>query len=208
MAYFTYDSIIEIYYGTDDLLTNMHHVIVVFSTCFFFFNKYGGFEYIGKILNSNFTVLHLIAEISNPFLILRTLLKIVGMKDSKLYEINDIIFATVFLFVRMLLTPLAMIYMYEGKNVLTAAKIGTQFVLFIQLFWCYRVLFLIAEKAKNSYNTKGGDSNEPLWVKIFYELFRGITQDKKTRMIVTFINFIWIVVCPFVYYRNTMFNNY
>jgi hypothetical protein len=125
MAYFTYDSIIEIYYGTDDLLTNLHHVIVVFSTCFFFFNKYGGFEYIGNRFIHNITVLHLMAEISNPFLILRTLLKIVGMKDSKLYEINDIIFATVFLFVRMLLTPLAMIYMYEGKNVLTAAKFGT-----------------------------------------------------------------------------------
>ena len=131
MAYFTYDSIIEIYYGTDDLLTNLHHVIVVVSTSFFFFNKYGGFEYIGTISFDNFTVLHLTAEISNPFLILRTLLKIGGMKDSKLYEINDLIFATVFLFARMLLTPLVMIYMYEGRNVLTAAKFGTQFVLFI-----------------------------------------------------------------------------
>jgi len=166
MAYFCYDSIIEIYYGTDDLLTNLHHIVVVVATSFFFFNKYGGFEYM---------VLHLMAEISNPFLIIRTMLKIKGMKDTKLYEINDIIFATVFLFVRMLLTPLAMIYMYEGRKVLTAAKFGIQFVLFIQLFWCYRVLFLIAEKMKNSYNTKGGETNEPLWVKTFYELFRGIT---------------------------------
>jgi len=49
MAYFCYDSIIEIYYGTDDLLTNLHHIVVVVATSFFFFNKYGGFEYMGKI---------------------------------------------------------------------------------------------------------------------------------------------------------------
>ncbi len=48
MAYFLYDSIIEIYYGTDDFLTNMHHVVVLISTSFFFFNRYGGYEYIGK----------------------------------------------------------------------------------------------------------------------------------------------------------------
>ena len=99
------------------------------------------------------------AEISNPFLIIRTILKIRGMKDSKFYEVNDIIFATVFLFVRMLLTPLAMIYMYEGRNVLTAAKFGIQFVLYIQLFWCYRILFLVAEKVKNGYKAKGHDHN-------------------------------------------------
>ncbi len=48
-AYFTYDSVIEIYYGTDDLLTNAHHVIVVGATYFHLRHKYGGYEYIGKI---------------------------------------------------------------------------------------------------------------------------------------------------------------
>ncbi len=52
-AYFTYDSIIEMYYGTDDMLTNLHHVVVVISTSFFFFNKFGGYEYIGKNLMFN-----------------------------------------------------------------------------------------------------------------------------------------------------------
>ena len=51
-AYFTYDSIIEIYYGTDDLLTNLHHVVVVVSTAFFFFNKFGGYEYIGMKIHA------------------------------------------------------------------------------------------------------------------------------------------------------------
>jgi len=149
------------------------------------------------------------AEISNPFLIIRTILKIRGMKDSKFYEVNDIIFATVFLFVRMLLTPLAMIYMYEGRNVLTAAKFGIQFVLYIQLFWCYRILFLVAEKVKNGYKAKCHDHNEePLWVKTFYEIFRSLTQDKQTKMVVSLINFIWVIILPLAYYRDTVFSNW
>ena len=52
-AYFSYDTLIEIYYGTDDLLTNAHHLIVVTSTYLFLKSKHGGFEYIGIILNLN-----------------------------------------------------------------------------------------------------------------------------------------------------------
>jgi hypothetical protein len=148
------------------------------------------------------------AEVSNPFLIIRTIMKIRGNKDSKFYAVNDLIFANVFLFVRMLLTPIAMIYMYEGRNVLTAAKFGIQFVLFIQLFWCYRILFLIAERIKSKYATKDQDNKEPIWVKTFYEIFRSLTQDTHTKMIVSAINFLWIIVFPLVYYRDTVFSNY
>ncbi len=112
------------------------------------------------------------AEVSNPFIIIRTILKIRNMKDSTFYAVNDMMFASVFLFVRMWLTPLAMIYMFEGRNVLAAAKFGIQFVLYIQLFWCYRILFLLAEKIKGGYK---GENNEPLWVKTFYEIFRSLT---------------------------------
>jgi hypothetical protein len=96
------------------------------------------------------------AEVSNPFLIFRTVLKITGLRDSKIYEINDIIFASTFIVVRMFLTPLVMIYMYEGTKVLVASKIGISFVLYIQLFWCNRIIYLIAEKIKKSYEGKAG----------------------------------------------------
>ena len=48
-AYFVYDSIIEVYYGTDDMLTNCHHVIVVGCTYFHLRNRIGGYEFIGTI---------------------------------------------------------------------------------------------------------------------------------------------------------------
>jgi len=68
-AYFVYDSIIEIVYGTADTLTNMHHVFVLVACYFHLSNHYSGWEYV---------VLHFLAEISNPFLIIRTYLKISG----------------------------------------------------------------------------------------------------------------------------------
>lgn len=49
-AYFVYDSLVEIYYGTDDMLTNGHHAVVVVATFFHLKNKFGGFEYIGMYL--------------------------------------------------------------------------------------------------------------------------------------------------------------
>ena len=67
------------------------------------------------VLNLNLsTVLHLMAELTNPFLILRTALKISGKKDTRIYEINEYFFAGGFLLIRMILTPVVTIMLYEG----------------------------------------------------------------------------------------------
>ena len=47
-AYFLYDSIIEVYYQSDDLLTNLHHVCVVGCSFFHVRSRGSGFEYRGK----------------------------------------------------------------------------------------------------------------------------------------------------------------
>ena len=75
--------------------------------------------------------MHLMAESSNPFIIIRTMLKIRGQRDSKFYRINELVFAGIFIFVRMFLTPLAMIYIYEGDKVIYGSKFGIAFVLFV-----------------------------------------------------------------------------
>jgi len=48
-AYFVFDSIVELAYGTDDLLTNCHHVCVIMVSYFGMRSSHSGFEYIGKI---------------------------------------------------------------------------------------------------------------------------------------------------------------
>lgn len=141
-AYFIFDSIIEIYYRTDDLLTNMHHVCVIFVSYFGMRAPHSGFEYLGKIRSFYllYVVLHLLAEVSNPFLILRTMLKILGKKKTTLYQVNEVIFASIFLFARVILTPIFLVYMFEAYNVLYSIKLGVSFVLFVQLFWSYRII--------------------------------------------------------------------
>jgi len=54
-AYFFFDSVIEIMYGTDDALTNIHHVIVLVVNYTHMNRTYGGFEFCRNLilLNSN-----------------------------------------------------------------------------------------------------------------------------------------------------------
>ena len=101
-----------------------------------------------------FLALQLLGEASNPFLILRTCLKILKKKDSTLYKVNDVIFAIFFLFARVLLTPFFVVYMFEAPNVLYSIKLGVSIILYIQLFWAYRILFLIFELAREPYVKK------------------------------------------------------
>jgi uncharacterized membrane protein len=94
------------------------------------------------------------AELSNPFLIIRTALKIRKEKNSTFYAVNDIIFAVVFLIVRVILTPIMMISFYEAENCIYSTKLLTALVFFVQMFWAYRILQLICEKVKSSYIAK------------------------------------------------------
>jgi len=127
-AYFFYDSVIEIYYKTDNFLMNLHHVCVCSVSLWQLSSRNSGFE---------FLVLHWMAESSNPSLIMRSILKINGKKNTSIYKINELIFAAIYLPVRMILTPIALIYMYEADQVIYGTKFGVTFVLYIQLFWCY-----------------------------------------------------------------------
>jgi hypothetical protein len=52
-AYFVFDSILEISYGTDDMLTNLHHACVILVSYFGMRAGHSGFEYIGNIFMFN-----------------------------------------------------------------------------------------------------------------------------------------------------------
>ena len=47
-AYFVFDSIIEYYYSTNDVLLNLHHFVVVITSFINIRNRSGGFEYACK----------------------------------------------------------------------------------------------------------------------------------------------------------------
>lgn len=155
-----------------------------------------------------FIVVHFMAEMSNPTLILRTLLKLKGLKNTTVYMVNDIIFAVSFILLRMFLTPPLLIYLLEGDKVIYAVKFGVTFVLYVQLFWCYRILFIVAETLKDLYEKKL-ERKVPLWLNAFYNGIFNIQNNKKVKLYVNVINVIWIFIIPHYYYgfvRKTLFN--
>lgn len=47
-AYFIFDTLIEIIYGTDDMLTNIHHAVCLTVSYFCFCAPHSGFEFLGN----------------------------------------------------------------------------------------------------------------------------------------------------------------
>jgi hypothetical protein len=146
------------------------------------------------------------AEISNPFVIVRTLMKIKGLRGHSIYFINELIFAIIFIFVRVFLTPCIMIYMYEGDKILFTTKFGTSFILFVQLYWCYRILLLAAEAITGAFEKRG--MKIPFWASLNKSLWETIIKNKSVAIGLSIFNFIWIIAIPHWYYgwvRGTLY---
>ena len=47
-AYFIFDTIVEMAYGTDDMLTNCHHAVCLLVSYFCFCAPHSAFEFIGR----------------------------------------------------------------------------------------------------------------------------------------------------------------
>lgn len=47
-AYFIFDTIIEVYYRTDDMLTNVHHAVCLLVSYFGMRAPHSAFEFVGK----------------------------------------------------------------------------------------------------------------------------------------------------------------
>jgi len=115
-----------------------------------------------------------------------------------LYKVNDIIFAIVFILMRVILTPIFLVYMFEGHNVLYSIKIGICVILFVQLFWAYRIIYLILEMIREPLVKK--EKTPPVLLEMGYQIMHKVEKDKKFRMGVTITNFIVIFVIPHFYY--------
>jgi hypothetical protein len=157
-AYFVFDSIIEYYYNTNDFLLNLHHVVVVAATYMTIRNKSSGFEYLCKsiyLLTFIYIVGMICAEASNPFLVVRTTLRIIGQKNTALYAKNEYLFAAVFILIRVILCPYILIAIYESPSTTYTGKLSCSLVLFVSLLWAYKIFRGIFEKIKKAYEEKG-----------------------------------------------------
>ena len=74
--------------------------------------------------------MHWVAELSNPFIIIRTVLKIKGQRGA-LKDINEVLFAGTFITMRLFITPVLMIALYESDHCVYTTKLCISTVLFI-----------------------------------------------------------------------------
>ena len=107
------------------------------------------------------------------------MLKLLNKKDTSLYKINEVLFASIFLLARVILTPLFLIYMFEGHNVLYSIKLGVSFILYVQLFWAYRILYLLFEGAREPYVKK--EKKAPAWIENSFSFFEAFQNKPKVK---------------------------
>lgn len=170
-GYFLYDTIIEIYFGCDDFVVNAHHVVVLTTALGVCRSEYGGFEFTSKTfqLDDVFIVGYLLAELSGPFLMMRSILPTIVQKGSLLITINDGLFAFFFILNRIVLAPILIIPFYEADNVLYQLKVSISLLVLISSFWMYQILYSISELVSGP--TPGGP------IKKF---FKAMTEHKPT----------------------------
>ena len=106
-AYFIYDLIMEWYYNILDLVTAIHHLCSILLPMYFFWNKYGGDEYLMTLF---------LAEVSNPCLITRTILKSLKKTDTNYFTWIEAFFAVSFLLIRVFIAPFWMEYVFRAEN--------------------------------------------------------------------------------------------
>jgi hypothetical protein len=82
----------------------------------------------------------------------------------------------------MLLTPIVAVILLEGDNSPTEDKIGILFILYIQLFWGYRILFNISEKLMEAFGPVSKDKKPPLWVLMFHNVFSAMNYNKNVKI--------------------------
>lgn len=187
VTYFFYDFIIEAWLGVLDIPTMIHHIIVVIFGASFIWNEGGAFE-------QNLCLL--LGEISNPFLIARTLLKLSGRKETTFYTVMEAIFAATWLAVRLILAPLIYAYYVGFESIPLFQKLGVSSIIFVSCHWNIQILSMMFKKGYESY---GFGWCEPIyyWMN---EMYMGKGRGGRRKKIVYLVAFILIYAIPFVRY--------
>ena len=137
LGYFMHDFVKNQLLASIDITSELHHIICLYGFATTLTNEYGGTEI------SNGMIL---AEFSNIFLKLRALMKFYNLKNNKLYFINELIFAIVFLLLRIVIGPLyTFSWIFHPKTPLVTVSFGTLLNL-VSVIWISEILVIICLK--------------------------------------------------------------
>ncbi|KAI5074226.1 hypothetical protein GOP47_0010187 [Adiantum capillus-veneris] len=129
LAYFVYDFFCCLFDTTIDYSNVVHHTVSISSLAYSVFDNKCGTEIVMCLW---------LSELSNPFMHARELLKELGLKDTILALANDICFALVFGFARVVLGPY-LVYLTVFADNPIMVKVGALGIQFVSIFWFYKI---------------------------------------------------------------------
>ncbi|GLJ19308.1 hypothetical protein SUGI_0347600 [Cryptomeria japonica] len=139
LSYFIYDFICCLFVTPISISNCIHHTVSILGLL-------GGISY--GVCGSELVGCLWLMEISNPFMHMRELLKELNYKDSNLSLINDICFALIFSFARLIMGPYVTYYTLTANNpfIIKATSFGLQAV---SIFWFYKIVRMVFYKLSN-----------------------------------------------------------
>lgn len=195
-AYFLYDTVAEKLYGVLDIMTATHHLSVIILGAYFYWNKYGGDEYLMTLF---------LGELSNPCLILRTILKSLRLSNTLYFTYIEGWFAISFLLIRVLVAPFWIDMILQAENCPFGHKLGVSIVFTISMGWNTKILAIVFKRYKQLFG------RPPYFLQQLENFFAKIDNGEIEYYIFYGIVMWFSVVYPLVYYgayKQTLFLSY
>lgn len=136
LSYFIYDLFCCLLDSPINFSNCIHHIVSILGLIGSIIYGVCGTELVGSLW---------LTEISSPFLHMRELLKELGYKDTNLNLINDICFAFIFTFARLIIGPYLTFVTLKANNpfVIKVTALGLQAV---SIFWFYKIVRMVYYK--------------------------------------------------------------
>lgn len=137
LSYFIYDMVYCAVVG--EIESVVHHLFTIGGLASGVLNGKSGAELVACLF---------LMEVSNPSLHLRTLLIEMGLKNSTIFSLNNLIFALVFLVCRLLVGP-PLVYKTvmcpDNDPIVKAGGLG---ILVVSIMWGRKIIMMVLKEAK------------------------------------------------------------
>jgi len=146
LGYFVYDLLYCVL--NNELENVIHHLFTVGGLASGVITGRSGPELVGCLF---------LMEVSNPSLHARFLFRELGMKDSLVSTLNDLVFALLFLFCRLIVGPPLVWQTVTNQSNTYIVKAGALGILVVSLMWGWRIVMMIVRTLKK---LSGGGKKE------------------------------------------------
>ncbi|EDO39371.1 predicted protein [Nematostella vectensis] len=137
LGYFLFDFTWCLYMGTEGLNMLAHHMISVYSLSYIVINGYSGSEIVATIFGS---------EMTNPFLQMRWFLRETGNYELRIAYINDLVFLTLFLFLRLGPGTSVLYWTLKSSKPALVVKAGGIGLYLVGVVWSFYIMLFACKR--------------------------------------------------------------